>query len=150
MRRWWLVGLVVVACGRSNPTASGDATQYTPRFQPLACTSGNPGDPTCPINHVALPNPGGEIDFVAQESPGALGLSNINVVAGTLGLYVQHLAFVADPCDGPAPATAPTIDLSPGVTGPYDPTTNNTLQLFNANQFGDVLCLAFDAIGPVR
>src|SRR5437879_6644450 len=66
----------------------------TAQFPVMLCTSGNPGDATCPINKVDL-SPlgpaGAELDFVAQALSGDLYATGMAFKAGpTDGLYVEH------------------------------------------------------------
>src|SRR5262249_40548506 len=54
----------------------------TARFTPLLCTSGNPGDPTCPINYVDLTGilqgwAGAQIKMVAQPLSQDLYVTNL-------------------------------------------------------------------------
>jgi len=82
---------------------SGSTILETAPFQPLLCTSGTAGDPTCPYNHVDLTPvglPGATITFVAQ----AIGndstyLTDLTFDTGTnpQGGYIEHPLFVSLP-----------------------------------------------------
>lgn len=52
MWRVLLAGTAVAGCSGSTP--SPDAAVVSERFTPVLCTSGTPGDSTCPINNVDL------------------------------------------------------------------------------------------------
>ena len=84
---------------------SGSAADLeTGQFQPLLCTSGNPGDPTCPINHVSLDGvglPGASIDLVAQQLGDALYVTDLKLTASTDGVYLEHPLFVSWPAGKP-------------------------------------------------
>ncbi|MBV8755819.1 MAG: hypothetical protein JO257_01005 [Deltaproteobacteria bacterium] len=79
---------------------SADAGLETGQFQPLLCTSGNPGDPTCPVNHVALDGlglPGASIDLVAQQLGSTLYVTDLKLTASVDGVYLEHPLFVSWP-----------------------------------------------------
>jgi hypothetical protein len=83
----------------------------TPPFAIQVCTSGLPDNATgtCPTNHVALSTlgdagalvPGAEISFTAQALSTGIYLSNLKLVAGTAGTYLEHPLFVSKPADKP-------------------------------------------------
>lgn len=83
----------------------------TPPFTVQICTSGLPDNAagTCPTNHVALSSlgdagllvPGAEISFTAQALSTGLYLSNLKLVGGTAGTYIEHPLFVSKPAEGP-------------------------------------------------
>ncbi len=102
-------------------------TLSTQPFAPLLCTSGQAGDPTCPINHVSLvdagmaANPpvdltGAEITFLVQPLSNDMYVTDLTLKAGTAGVYVEHPLFVYLPpqgvnCADGTPAPCPdTID----------------------------------------
>ena len=100
----------------------------TERITPSFCSGGLPGDPTCPINHVPLPNPlGARLDFVVQPLGDDLYLTNIQLVAGPTGLYAEHPWFVVWPF-GPDVSIPDPLDryfglsfnLPPGDAGSLD------------------------------
>jgi hypothetical protein len=67
----------------------------TDAIQPMICTSGNPGDPTCPINMVDLslvgPTPvPATLTFVLQNVSGSSYYTQIKVKAGAEGVYFEH------------------------------------------------------------
>ena len=67
----------------------------TARFIPQVCTGGMPGDPTCPLNRVPLPMPPqAELQLVAQALGSGVFLTNIAIVAGPDGLFLEHPLIV--------------------------------------------------------
>jgi len=87
----------------------------TPHFTPLLCTSGQPGESTCPINYVDLLPlvagwGGAQIKFVAQPLTQDLYLTNLSVVPGPDGVYVEHPLFVSYPPDASAEPIPDTLD----------------------------------------
>lgn len=90
-----------------------DQGLQTGKFTPLLCTGGNPGDPTCPINHVALDGvglPGATIDLVAQALSEDLYVTDLKVTASVDGVYLEHPLFVSWPADPTQPETPDTLD----------------------------------------
>lgn len=92
----------------ANVTGSGDQSLATAPFTPLLCTGGNPGDPTCPINIVDI-SPlvtgwaGAQIKFVAQPLGTDLYVTNLALITGAEGVYIEHPLFVSWPNDGSQP-----------------------------------------------
>ena len=63
-------------------------------FSVLYCTSGNEGEPTCPINFIALDSPGAmELRLVATPISANLALSSIRIMPGANGIYLVHPRF---------------------------------------------------------
>lgn len=89
-------------------TGGGDMTLATAPFNPLLCTSGSPGDPTCPVNIVDI-SPlvtgwaGAQIKFVAQPLGTDLYVTNLALITGSEGVYIEHPLFVSWPNDGSQP-----------------------------------------------
>jgi len=79
-----------------------DTGLETPPFTPLKCTGGVPGDATCPITYVDL-TPlvegwgGAQIKFVAQALSQDLYVTNLALVGGPEGVYLEHPLFVSRP-----------------------------------------------------
>lgn len=84
-----------------KPGDEGPILETTP-MTPLLCTSGLPGDPTCPINFIPLDEigaPGAKIQFVAQALSSSLYLNNLKLVPGPTGAFIEHPLFTALPPD---------------------------------------------------
>ncbi|HET9620033.1 MAG TPA: hypothetical protein VFP84_01610 [Kofleriaceae bacterium] len=79
-------------------------TYKVPAFTPTLCPAGT-ADTACPVNKVMLSaadpsiGPDAEIDFVAQDV-GGLDISNLTIVGGTAGVYLEHPLFVSLPAAG--------------------------------------------------
>jgi hypothetical protein len=90
-----------------------DQGLQTGKFSPLICTSGNPGDPTCPINHVSLdgiPLPGATIDLVVQALSQDIYVTDLKLNASVDGVYLEHPLFVSWPADPTQPEIPDTLD----------------------------------------
>jgi hypothetical protein len=90
-----------------------DQGLQTGKFSPLICTSGNPGDPTCPINHVSLdgiPLPGATIDLVVQALSQDIYVTDLTLNASVDGVYLEHPLFVSWPADPTQPEIPDTLD----------------------------------------
>lgn len=86
-------------------------TIKTTPFLPLICNSGAPGTTDCPFNDVSLDeagSPGSKIRFTVQALGSGLYLSNMKLVPGPDGAYVEHPLFVSLP--DTADAKPDTID----------------------------------------
>jgi hypothetical protein len=89
----------------------GDTGLETALFTPVLCTSGAPGDPTCPITYVDLTGlvegfAGARIKFVAQPLSSDLYVTNLALEGGAEGVYIEHPLFVSWPLEGdPIPDT---------------------------------------------
>ena len=69
---------------------------------PLLCTSGMPGEMTCPITHVDISMlvegwAGARINFVAQPLSQDLYVTNLSLEGGPEGVYIEHPLFVSRP-----------------------------------------------------
>ncbi len=87
----------------------------TEKFIPQLCTAGLAGDPTCPINTVALDAVGdgvvgGKITFVVQALGSGLYVTNLKLVPGAAGAFIEHPLFVSWPADEALPPTFDKID----------------------------------------
>ena len=142
-----LIVLVLVsglgACGSGSTPNARDAAvwQQTQPFAPQLCTSGNPGDATCPINHVTVspadPSPNlSQLDLVVQQSAHEWSLTHMLLHANTDGLFVENPRFTN--CQGPSGAGFANIDLAPGAQQMLADQTIPAAQ---------DLCIAFDHIG---
>jgi mono/diheme cytochrome c family protein len=79
------------------PEGEGVVVGQTAPFMPQFCTAGEPGDETCPINSIPLDElgvAGAAVTFTAEQLSAGLYLSEINVVGGTGGVYVEHPLFL--------------------------------------------------------
>ncbi len=91
---------------RDERSGTGQPTLLeTPEFTPLKCTAGVAGDPTCPLNTVALDAigaPGAKITFVYEQPTSTLTyLSDITLSAGAGGVFIEHPLFASiDPGTG--------------------------------------------------
>ena len=99
-----------ISAEREAAGASGavDTGLETAAFTPLLCTGGVPGDATCPINYVDISGlvqgwAGAKIQFVAQPLSQDLYLTNLKLVGGTDGVYLEHPLFVSWPAAGGDP-----------------------------------------------
>jgi hypothetical protein len=129
----------------------------TPQLTPQPCTAGNPGDVTCPINHIDLSMlgtalPGATLDLVASQVGEDLYLTNMAFKAGADGLYAEHPVFTTYPA-----AMMPTADpqdryfafkvnLTAAGTGPLD--TGSTI--LNGFAVGNPLTVRFDVVDKNR
>ena len=83
---------------------TGPSLKTTP-FIPLICTSGSPGTELCPFNDVALDEvgvAGAKIRFTVQALGSGLYMSNMKLIPGPAGAYIEHPLFVSLPADGNA------------------------------------------------
>jgi hypothetical protein len=67
---------------------------------PLICSAGEPGTATCPINTIDLTSigaPGSSVTFIVEPLSTGLYLSELKLVAGPEGVYVDHPLFVSWP-----------------------------------------------------
>ena len=86
----------------ATPVANGFPVQTTPLVT-MPCTAGAPGTPTCPFNEIPLDAhgaAGAKIQFTAANLSGQLYLSNLKVIPGPMGVYVEHPVFVSVPAMG--------------------------------------------------
>ena len=92
-----------------------DPILATALFTPLLCTGGQPGEPSCPINYVDLLPlvegwAGAQIKFVAQPLSQDLYLTNLAVVPGAEGVYIEHPLFVSYPPGADTQYVPDTLD----------------------------------------
>jgi hypothetical protein len=119
--RWWILILVTAAaCDGATDTiadARPDAELHqTAAWTPLLCTSGNPGDPTCPLNIVDLTElHDARLEMVVQPLAMGLYMTNIELTPGPGGLHVENLQLVVWNGGVPMPQLGPfpaVIDLT--------------------------------------
>lgn len=125
MKRWIAIALAVAGCdGATQLVRDGAAdaeVHTTPPFTLLLCTSGEPGEPTCPINHVDIDDigTGATLQLLAVPASARIFLHDIVLTAGAAGLYVEDLRFVVHR-DGTTIQTLgpfpPVIDLAAHAT----------------------------------
>ena len=95
----------------AGATGTVDTGLETAAFTPVFCTSGNPGDPTCPITTVDIAGlvegwAGAKIKFVATPLSQDLYVTNLELEGGPEGVYLEHPLFVSWPPQGdPVPDT---------------------------------------------
>ena len=101
---------------RAERDAAGvtpDQGLQTGKFTPLICTGGNPGDATCPVNHVDLSElhlPGASIDMVVQALSQDIYVTDLKLNASVDGVYLEHPLFVSWPADPTQPEIPDTLD----------------------------------------
>lgn len=89
----------------------GEMGLETARFNALLCTSGQPGDATCPYNYVDIAPlvegwAGARIAFIATPLSQDLYVTNLALESGSEGVYLEHPLFVSWPAQGdPIPDT---------------------------------------------
>jgi hypothetical protein len=86
-------------------TGETGPTLETAPFVPQVCSGGTPGDATCPFNDVLLDSlgaPGAKIQFTVQSLGSGIYLSNLKLIPGPDGAYIEHPLFVSKPMDGDA------------------------------------------------
>jgi len=144
VHRSGLLLTLLVACGDGGTTP--DANTHTSAITAQVCTSGNPGDPTCPITMVDLGN-GDKLQFVLMPDAANFFVGSPKLIAGSAGLYVLHPRFEAWPDGAAAPTPNPsdpnatsTINIAAGAQTVLTPTSVTSSRL----AFG------YDAIGPHR
>jgi hypothetical protein len=73
----------------------------TDKVVPMLCTSGNPGDATCPLNTIDLSALGvpATVEVVVTPLVSDLYLTNIKVKAGAMGVHLAHPMFETWPAD---------------------------------------------------
>jgi mono/diheme cytochrome c family protein len=95
----------------AGATGTVDTGLETAAFTPVFCTSGNPGDPTCPITTIDISGlvegwAGAKIKFVATPLSQDLYVTNLELEGGPEGVYLEHPLFVSWPPQGdPIPDT---------------------------------------------
>jgi hypothetical protein len=100
MQKLAIAALVLAAgCTEHGSSAGGDATAgsdlETQRFQPQICTGGQPGEPSCPVNLVALElgEGRGTFSFVVQGLGSGMFLTDMKLAPGPSGLRIQGLTL---------------------------------------------------------
>jgi mono/diheme cytochrome c family protein len=97
-----------------DPGAGGPVLETEP-FLAQICTGGLPGEATCPINTVGLDAigdgvVGAKIQFVAQALGSGIYMTNLRLLPGAGGAFIEHPLFVSWPEDTTMPPKADTID----------------------------------------
>ncbi|HEU0031522.1 MAG TPA: hypothetical protein VFQ53_12875 [Kofleriaceae bacterium] len=95
----------------------GETVIKTDQFLVQVCTGGLPDtpaapNPNCLFNNVPLDGigaTGAKITFIVQALGSGLYMTNLKLVPGAAGAFIEHPLFVAYPADGSAPK-ADTID----------------------------------------
>jgi hypothetical protein len=89
----------ITAEREASPDASGFPVMTAP-IAAMPCTAGAPGSPTCPYNEIPLDAAGAagaKVQFTAMDISGSLYLSNLVVIPGPTGVYVEHPVVVSVP-----------------------------------------------------
>ena len=119
----------------------------TAPFLPLICTSGTPGSDTCPFNDVALDEvgvAGAKIRFTVQALGSGLYMSNMKLIPGPMGAYIEHPLFVSKPATGNAKPD--TIDRFFSVKMNLSPTAGEAEQQIAGGTAAFVGFLATDPL----
>lgn len=95
----------------AGSTGEEPPTLETSQFLVQVCTSGLPDapgapNPNCLVNKVPLTDigaTGAEIHFVVQSLGSGLYMTNLRLVPGTDGAFIEHPLFVSYPADGSEP-----------------------------------------------
>jgi mono/diheme cytochrome c family protein len=141
----------------ATPVANGFPIM-TPSIALMPCTAGAPGTPTCPYNEFPLDAhgaPGAKVEFTAADLSGQLYLSNIKVVPGPMGAYVEHPVFVSVPAAGEPKLdpldryAAVKLNIAAGAAVAMQQlgTGSATFPMFNP---ADPLALYAKAVGPMK
>ncbi len=102
----------------AGSTGEEPPTLETTQFLVQVCTSGLPDappgapNPNCLVNKIPLDDigaTGAEVHFVVQSLGSGLYMTNLRLVPGVDGAFIEHPLFVSYPADGSAPK-ADTID----------------------------------------
>lgn len=101
----------------AGSTGEEPPTIETTQFLVQVCTSGLPDapgapNPNCLVNKIPLGDigaTGAEVHFVVQSLGSGLYMTNLRLVPGVDGAFIEHPLFVSYPADGSAPK-ADTID----------------------------------------
>ena len=101
----------------AGSTGEEPPTLETTQFLVQVCTSGLPDapgapNPNCLVNKIPLTDigaTGAEVQFVVQSLGSGLYMTNLRLVPGTDGAFIEHPLFVSYPADDSAPK-ADTID----------------------------------------
>lgn len=98
----------------AGPGGGGQLGLRTLDYTLSLCTGGLPPAPTCPINEIPLDDlgegkgiPGAKITFVVQGVGTGIYLTNLKLIPGPMGAFVEHPLFVSIPTD---PKDAPIAD----------------------------------------
>jgi len=106
----------------ANPDAGGGGIETEP-FAIQICTSGLPDDPAapnplCPVNKVSLDSVGATgafIHLVVERLNPGIYMTNLKLVPGAGGAYIEHPLFITFPADGSEPKLD-SIDRFAGLT----------------------------------
>lgn len=89
----------------AGSTGEGGPSLETAPFTVFPCTEGAPGTANCPFNDVTLDEVGvvgAKIRFTVQSLGSGLYFSNLKLIPGADGAYIEHPLFVSKPVDGDA------------------------------------------------
>lgn len=135
------LSLLLGCSGGSGATPADAAVMRTSKFTPLLCTSGTPGDATCPINTVDLGlTPQLEIQFVAEPIAQSLNISHIRLTGAATHVDGMYLELWAPDNAMPAASVLVTASYDVASGAAIDPVTLTT---FSATE---TLSIRLDAI----
>jgi len=144
MRRLLLLTAAAAAACDQMQTPP-DPNVASPAFSPQLCTAGSAGDPTCPLNVVALDSlgaPGARLEFLAKPlGANALSITNMVASSGAAGLFAAGIWLEPTPCNTLEQGIGMTIDLG----------ANTIVELTDlVVPSGAQMCMIASAIGPSR
>lgn len=120
----------------------------------MLCTAGNPGDATCPINHLDTTAAGaaGTVDFVVQQVGPDLYFTNLAITAGAGGLTLAHPLFESYPATATDPTPNPndryfnvSLSLAAGASSPLGTGTAT----FTGFGITNPISVRFDSLTPM-
>jgi mono/diheme cytochrome c family protein len=100
----------------AGATGTAEQSLETEHFTPLLCTPpAQPGDAACPFNTVDISGlvegwGGAQIKFVAQALGSDLYVTDLALVGGPDGVYLEHPLFVSWPADPEAEGIPDSLD----------------------------------------
>lgn len=136
---WRVLLAGTVATGCSGGSASPDAAVQTERFTPLLCTTGMPGESTCPINHVDVGTAFSlRASFVARSMNVMLEISAFELDGAATHVDGVNVEVWCADCYQPLARKLAAASLDIGVAAPT----------FTLTQFAvsETLSLSIDAI----
>ena len=117
MGRVLLAAALLAGCvGDSSST--GDAGVRTSRFVPQLCTSGAPGDPTCPINYVDLSPATLRASFVTRPASPGLEISGFTLTGSASRADGVYLELWCPDCFKPLETKLIAATLAVGTAAP--------------------------------
>lgn len=124
----------------------------------MVCTTGAPGSPTCPYNDLPLDGAGAagaKVQFTMNDVSGSAYLSNLKVIPGPMGVYVEHPIFVSVPAMGmpkldPLDRYEPVmLNLPANAPAAMQMLGNGTASFIGFSP-ADPIAIYFQAVGPMK